>query len=229
MAKGCDVDKIDDLTEKAAGALMSGTGRRPAAPVALDPETVRVVNWLFERLCAIKSAYRHTWPDDKALGKSKREWVQAFMEAGITMVEQLHYGLEACRADPSAFVPPPGTFIAWCTPEPERMGLPSMDAAYQQALRNSHPASIGCECWDHPAVYHATLACTRTALMSLPADRSRAKFERAYRDIQNRLLRDEVLAPAPPNEQKAIPRIADPAVGRAALAGLRLSLCGVRP
>jgi len=228
MARRFDVDKIDDLTEKAAGVLMAGAGQVPAAPAALGDEAVRVVNLLFERLCAIKPAYRQAWPDDKALGKAKREWVRAFMAAGITTVEQLRFGLEACRADPSDFVPGPGKFIEWCTPAPERMGLPSLDKAYQQALRISHPASIGCEHWDHAAVYHATLACTRTALLSLPADRSRSKFERAYRDIQNRLLRGEVLAPAPPNEQKAIPRIADPAVGRAALAGLRAAMGGAR-
>ena len=167
------MDKIDDLTEKAAGALMAGAGQVPAAPAALGDEAVRVVNLLFERLCAIKPAYRQAWPDGKALGKAKREWVRAFMAAGITTVDQLRFGLEACRAEPSDFVPGPGKFIEWCTPAPERMGLPSMDAAYQQALRNSHPASIGCERCDHAAVYHATLACTRTALLSLPADRSR--------------------------------------------------------
>jgi len=46
--------------------------------------------------------------------------------------------------------------------------------------------------------------------------------------LVDRLLRGEVLAPAPPNEQKAIPRIADPAVGRAALAGLRAAMGGAR-
>ncbi|WP_341706510.1 replication protein P [Halopseudomonas sp.] len=225
------MDKIDDLTEKAAGALMAGQGLSgellpPDAGGHLDDATVDVVNRLFASLCAIKPAYRQAWPDNKALGRAKKEWARAFMAAGIDTLEHLRFGLEACRLDGSDFVPSAGRFIELCTPEPERMGLPSMDAAYQQALRNSHPASIGSERWDHPAVYHATLACTRTALLSLPTDRSRSKFERAYRDIQNRLLRGEVLAPTPPNEQKAIPRIADPAVGRAALAGLRAAMGG---
>lgn len=227
------MDRVDDLTEKAAGALMTGAGLSGGllptdATGHLDDSTVDVVNRLFASLCAIKPAYRQAWPDDKALGRAKKEWVRAFMAAGISTLDQLRFGLEACRVDGGDFVPSVGRFIELCTPPPERMGLPTMDAAYQQALRNSHPASIGCERWDHPAVYHATLACTRTALMSLPADRSRAKFERVYREIQNRLLRGEVLAPAPPNEQKAITRKPDPVVGRAALAGLRASLGGVR-
>ena len=155
--RGCDVDKVDDLTKKAAGALMAGAGQVPAASAPLGDEAVQVVNLLFERLCAIKPAYRQAWPDDKALGKAKREWVRAFMAAGITTVEQLRFGLEACRADPSDFVPGPGKFIEWCTPEPTTKSVGSS--------RWSR-SGWGCRAWTRPTSRHCATRTRRRLVAS---------------------------------------------------------------
>ncbi|MGM8935089.1 replication protein P [Pseudomonas neustonica] len=197
--------------------------------VRLSQHDLDLVNRLFADLKAICPAWRREWPDAAAMAIAKQQWTKTLVESGVSSVEQVEHGKRVCRARTgreAAFVPSPGEFAGWCWPEPQELGLPPLEEAYREALRNSHPASIGHERWSHKAVYHATLACSRHSLMTLPGDTSRLKFTKHYRAVQKQLLNGVVLADPPPANQKALPRLGDPAKARSALAAMRASLGG---
>ncbi|MBV2132030.1 hypothetical protein KRX52_04365 [Pseudomonas sp. MAP12] len=107
---------------------------------------------------------------------------------------------------------------------PEALGLPSTSAAYREACRNSHPAAD--QRWSHPAVHHAACEVGFSELRSLPEEKSRLLFERAYAVTVRMLLAGEVLREIP----KALPAsvsVSTPEVGQAALAALRTRMRGV--
>lgn len=98
-------------------------------------ETASVINWLFHELKGIFPAFRQAWPSDDEFECAKKHWLLAIQEAGLTQIEQLKLGLKRGRASGRDFAPNPGTFIEWCRPTVEELGLPCMDEAFQIAIR----------------------------------------------------------------------------------------------
>lgn len=221
-----------------AGELAKTLPARPApsavtaAPagtrVQIDPQTRAVVEDLFSRLKGIYPAWKQAWPTDAEEGAAKREWIAEFMHAGIRDLSQIHYGLRLARAQSrKAFVPAVGVFVAWCF-APEAFGLPVLERAYAQAMRNTHPAQAGYARWSHPAVYHAAVAAGFYSLQRLERSLGLKRFEEKYLEQCRKLGRGEELAPAPVAAlpERAGPRT--PEVGRAALAELRKKIGGGR-
>ncbi|MEG5263257.1 replication protein P [Pseudomonas sp. JDS28PS106] len=199
-------------------------GNLPAvdlAPRQIDEGTAAVVNALFRELQAIFPAWKQAWPDDDALKAAKRSWIKAFMSQGITQIEQIRHGIEACRALQKPFAPSAGEFIALCQPTPEMLGIPSHDAAYAEAVANAHPCMVGSRHWSHQAVYHAASQSGFHPLSRLPADASRKLFDRNY-DITIRMILD---GKPLRNIPLALPSRVDgrmtPEIGNKALAELR--------
>lgn len=205
----------------------------PAAPVKateLAPEVKRateaLINRLFSDLRSIRPAWKQAWTSEELYRKAKANWTQALVDAGITDWSLIERGLARCRREAGDFVPAPGTFIAWCWPTPEELGLPGTEQAFWEACRFSHPTMAGRERWSHPAVYHAAIRCSRHSLLTLPADTSRLKFAKAYEAVCRELAQGATL-PEPP---KALPadvhRKGDPAKANAALAAMRAAVGG---
>lgn len=192
--------------------------------VAVDPATQAVIDDLFLRLRGACGAWRQSWPTDAVMNASKLEWLGEFMRSGITRMEQIDHGMRVVSASKSAFVPAPGVFVSWCF-APEGLGLPSVESAYAQALRNCHPAMRGCEKWYHPAVYHATAAAGFHSLSLLSRELGMASFEKHYLIQCRRIWQGEQLSPVPVAEVGLEPRIT-PEVGKKALAELRAGRAG---
>src|SRR5690554_684792 len=219
---------ITDLIPAASQQLAA-----PAAPVKateLAPEVKRateeLINRLFSDLRSIRSAWKQAWTSEELYRTAKANWTQALIDAGITDWSLIERGLARCRLEPGDFVPAPGTFIGWCWPSPEELGLPETEQAYWEACRFSHPAMAGRERWSHPAVYHAAIRCSRHSLLTLPTETSRLKFAKAYAEVCRELARGAEL-PQPPKALPAdVQRKGDVATGRAALAALRASVGG---
>lgn len=198
---------------------------QPPAPRQLDEGAALVINAVFREVQSCCPAWRQAWPDDKALAAAKRSWTKAFMAAGLRSIEQVRLGIEQLRlrhGDGKApWVPGSGEFIALCQPTAESLGMPPMDAAYREACRNAHPAAA--PRWSHAAVHHAACETGFHELRTLPEEKSRRLFERAYAMTVRMLLAGEPLREIP----KALPASAStctPEVGRNALAGLRAAL-----
>ncbi|MDV7209934.1 replication protein P [Azotobacter beijerinckii] len=200
---------------------------KAVVPKQLDEGSALVINAVFRELQSCCPAWRQAWPDDKALAAAKKSWTKAFMAAGLHSLEQVRLGVEQLRLrhgdDRAPWVPGSGEFIALCQPSAEALGLPEAGKAYREACRNAHPAAE--PRWSHPAVHHAACETGFHELRSLPEEKSRKLFERAYAVTVRMLLAGEPLREIP----KALPEkvsICTPEVGRSALAGLRSALKG---
>lgn len=191
-------------------------------------ETGKVINQLFRQLRSIRTAWRQAWPDKKSYMESKATWLQAFIENGICTQEQIDIGLMRCRAEPSDFIPSVGKFIQGCVPTPEMLKppLPSVEAAYKQALRNCHPTMHGVAKWFHPAVYHATAAAGFNSLPLLSRELGLISFEKRYLEQVRKVWMGEQLGPVPVADLPAPQAKRTPSVGNNALAQLRARRAG---
>lgn len=191
----------------------------------LGRQTATVINSLFRELRSIFGAWKQAWPDMATYKAAKRQWLKAFLEAGINSPEQLQFGLMRCRQSGREFIPAPGKFIEWCQPSPEMLGLPTLTAAFREACRNAHPSMAGQGEWTHDAVWHAAKECGFESLNRLPADLSLKLFERNYTIAVRRVVAGQPLQKMPLALPRAVASRSTPEVGRAALAALRAARC----
>ncbi|MGF6152013.1 replication protein P [Pseudomonas fluorescens] len=218
------------MTKVRAGELIDATTEVSVqAQQDQARETGKVINQLFRQLRSIRTAWRQAWPDKKAYIESKATWLQAFIENGICTQEQIDIGLIRCRAEPSDFIPSVGKFIQGCVPTPEmlRPPLPGVEAAYNQAMRNCHPAMRDVAKWFHPAVYHATAAAGFHSLPLLSRELGLVSFERRYMEQVRKVWMGEQLGPVPVAELPVPQAQRTPDIGNKALAELRACRAGV--
>lgn len=191
--------------------------------IEIDPATQQVIDDLFLRLQGACGAWRQSWPNQQVMDASKLEWLAEFMRSGISSMDQIRHGMRLVSANKSAFVPAPGVFVSWCF-APEGLGLPSVEIAYAQALRNTHPGIQGRGKWLHPAIYHAAAAAGFHSLQALARELGIARFEQKYLEQCRKIWRGEDL-PSVPVAQLAAPGLrATPEVGNDAIAQLRARL-----
>lgn len=191
----------------------------------VDPSTKAVIDDLFLRLRGACGAWRQSWPTEVVMNASKLEWLGEFMRSGINRMEQIDHGMRVLSASKSAFVPAPGVFVSWCF-APEGLGLPSVEKAYAQGLRNCHPAMLDSAKWMHAAVYHATAAAGFHCLPLLSRELGLASFERHYLAQCRKIWKGESLGSIPIAELAAPKPDRNPEVGNTALANLRAMRAG---
>lgn len=178
---------------KSVTDVMKAVPNLPSEPVRSsaakkpDPDTVQVVNELFAELQSIFPAWRQAWPTNQALARAKRTWVKGFMKAGINTLEQLRYGVEACRELGEDFAPSVGKFMKLCVPKPSDLGVPGEDDAWREVVRaSSDPERFR---WSHEAVHLAGRAVGWFHIRqgSLPEETLRKRFSNAYFQMLRRL------------------------------------------
>lgn len=130
--------------------------------------------------------------------QSKDFWVKALLDANIRSDLEIQCGLHRTLKSASEYCPPVGRFINWCKPDPEVMGLPSIDMAYQEACRKTNSTGQN-RTWSHPAVFVAAQSVGAHELRTLSREKSRPIFERAYAIACKRVIAGEDLS-------KEIPR-----------------------
>lgn len=214
------------IQAQALAARVAAGGRQAPAVaevpqrVEVDPQARLVIDSLFDSLKGVHPAWRQAWPTPADEGAAKREWLAAFMQAGIRRVEQIQHGIRMARQSREAFVPAVGVFIGWCF-APEAFRLPALEQAYAQAMRNTHPAQAADARWSHAAIYHAAVAAGFSNLQRLQREMGLQLFDKHYQAVCRRLGRGEVLADAPVAALPPPARKGSPAVARAALDALR--------
>lgn len=192
----------------------------------IDEGSARVVNALFKELCSIFPAWKQAWPNDAALKAAKATWIKAFAKAGINSLEQIRYGIEACRDLGQDFAPSVGRFIKMCEPTAEMLGLPSAEKAYAEACRNAHPSAD--RQWTHAAVMHAANETGFYNLNTLKEDESKKLFNRNY-DIACRMVaKGEPLKEIPKALPSEVSVPAKPETVNRELAKMRAMLKGGR-
>lgn len=208
------------------GAMTAGHAHAEPtpAPAALDPAAIQIVNKLFADLQVIFTGWRYSWPDNAALAAAKRNWVQAFMAAGIRDERQIKFGLDRCRLHTKDFAPSPGTFIEWCKPAPEALGCPDVRTAYRMACRLAHPTAD--REGVHPAVWHAACETGLHELRELPERDSRPLFERNYGLTLGMVERGQPLREIPKALPEAVSVPSTKERARSCLAQMRQGLLG---
>jgi hypothetical protein len=129
--------RVVQLTRQAQAMVATGANSAPAVQAPLgnvDESTGAIVEKIFRQLQAIFPAWRQAWPDEASKNTAMRSWTKGFIDAGLNDIDQVRYGIEECRRSGSPFAPSIGQFIGWCTPGPERLGMPSSAAAWMEAL-----------------------------------------------------------------------------------------------
>lgn len=94
-------------------------------------QAVQIFNELFRQLKAAFPALMATIKEQDELNELRRQWVMAFMENGITSMEQVNAGMKIARQQSTPFLPSPGQFVTWCKDSAIRAsGLPDEDELY---------------------------------------------------------------------------------------------------
>lgn len=176
---------------KQISQVMATLTNQPAAPVTeplpLDPATVDIVNKLFAELQCIFPAWRQAWPDAKAMGRAKRSWVKGLFAARINTLEQLRWGIAACRELGEDFAPSVGRFIRMCVPKPADLGMPDEESAWREAVSaSSYPDRHR---WSHEAVHLAGRATGWFFIRqgALKEEVLRKRFGNAYHQLLRRV------------------------------------------
>lgn len=144
-----------------------------------DDMTIKIVNEIFDRLLAMSPGYRAAWPTENSFQATKREWMNAFKLANLTNVNRIKKGLDKARLNPNPFIPSPGQFIDWCKVEPEDIGAPDTNKAYDEACRLSHPCETN-KNWSHDAIRLAAQQTGSHFLRTEAKTKSFPIFEKNY-------------------------------------------------
>lgn len=153
---------IQHRDARALSGLMQAANHDHAHRV-VNPQAEQLVDSLFRSLKQIFPASVMTVlrnPADEA--DTKRQWIAAFAENGITTKEQISAGMRKARTVDSDFWPSVGKFIAWCKADtPSACGLPSVDdvmAEFDRYSANRHdydsPEAFP---WSLPVMYWIVL------------------------------------------------------------------------
>jgi len=173
-------DLLKTLPNLPAEPVRDSRARKPSA------EAAKIVNTLFDELKSIFPAWRQAWPNDAAEARAKRTWVKGFMRAGVTTIEQLRYGIEACRLMDTDFAPSVGKFVKLCVPSAEDLGLPGDEAAWREVVR--HCDNPGSHTWSHEVVRLAgdAVGWFNLRCSSIPEETLRKRFDHAYFQLRRR-------------------------------------------
>jgi hypothetical protein len=125
------MDKISNITSNA-----EFLSRRNNQDIEkdLDPLSVMVVNRLFNFFQGICPGFDKQFSgNDSKLKTQKINFARAFMDEGISKIEQIEYGVKKCRRESPINIPTVGQFLNWCNPSAEEVGFPKPSEAFDIA------------------------------------------------------------------------------------------------
>lgn len=165
----------------------------------LDPHASAVVNYIFGVFFGVCMGFEKQFEGTKKLNIVKTQWVIAFMDEGITKIEQIALAEKKCRKLSPVFIPKLGDFLSWCKPTPADLGLWTKEEAYQRVFEimrsfPEKPKDISDE--QFAIINHAINATGRYELKNHTMDMSRPAFERNY-EISVKNYMDGQLKPIP--------------------------------
>ncbi|MDP9704114.1 UNVERIFIED_ORG: hypothetical protein J2W64_001300 [Rahnella aquatilis] len=130
---------------------------QPQRVVNADAE--KLVDVLFTNLMQIFPAARQTALSTPAdVAAAKRQWIMAFVESGLTTLEQVQAGMRVARQQETDFWPSCGKFIGWCkSGAAQAAGLPSVDEVMaefnQYCARRGDYSTPAAYPWSAPIMY----------------------------------------------------------------------------
>lgn len=145
-------------------------------------QVAQVINGVFSQLLATFPAglINRTQED---LNEIRRQWVLAFMENGITTIEQVKAGMRVARRQEKPFLPSPGQFVAWCRESGGALNLnvEQLVAEYWDWRKRAFEFTSSEQYpWSQPVVYHI---CTELRNQSTELQLSPKELNRAAADL----------------------------------------------
>lgn len=149
----------------------------------LDSVSVDIVNRLFVFFEAICRGFEKQYRDHQAkLNMEKIQWARGFMDYGITNIEQIELGIKKCRLESPINTPTLGQFLKWCHPEPQDVGLPILEKAYEISIQmNQQFSNYKPSCKKtYTVLQHVINQIGSTEYRSMSAEKAFKIFERYY-------------------------------------------------
>ncbi|HEI6738517.1 TPA: DNA replication protein [Yersinia enterocolitica] len=161
-----------------------------------------IFNELFRQLKAAFPALMTSIKDQRDLNELRRQWVLAFIENGITNMDQVDAGMKIARQQATPFLPSPGQFIAWCKQGATRAaGLPDADELYDMVMdyakRRDMFSSAEAFPWpSNPAYWMVTKLYSQQRVQGLSEQDLRKRCGKELADMSKRIEAGEPI-PAP--------------------------------
>lgn len=145
-------------------------------------QVAQVINGVFSQLLATFPAGLINRTQEE-LNEIRRQWVLAFMENGITTLEQVKAGMRVARRQEKPFLPSPGQFVAWCRESGGALNLnvEQLVAEYWDWRKRAFEFTSSEQFpWSQPVVYHI---CTELRNQSTELQLSPKELNRAAADL----------------------------------------------
>ncbi|MHA3365228.1 replication protein P [Yersinia enterocolitica] len=165
-------------------------------------QAAQIFNELFRQLKAAFPALMTSIKDQSDLNELRRQWVLAFIENGITNMDQVDAGMKIARQQATPFLPSPGQFIAWCKQGATRAaGLPDADELYDMVMdyakRRDMFSSAEAFPWpSNPAYWMVTKLYSQQRVQGLSEQDLRKRCGKELADMSKRIEAGEPI-PAP--------------------------------
>ncbi|HHH0511376.1 TPA: replication protein P [Yersinia enterocolitica] len=165
-------------------------------------QAAQIFNELFRQLKAAFPALMTSIKDQSDLNELRRQWVLAFIENGITSIDQVNAGMKIARQQATPFLPSPGQFIAWCKQGATRAaGLPDADELYDMVMdyakRRDMFSSAEAFPWpSSPAYWMVTKLYSQQRVQGLSEQDLRKRCGKELADMSKRIESGESI-PAP--------------------------------
>ncbi|HFI1933484.1 TPA: replication protein P [Yersinia enterocolitica] len=165
-------------------------------------QAAQIFNELFRQLKAAFPALMTSIKDQSDLNELRRQWVLAFIENGITSIDQVNAGMKIARQQATPFLPSPGQFIAWCKQGATRAaGLPDADEIYDMVMdyakRRDMFSSAEAFPWpSNPAYWMVTKLYSQQRVQGLSEQDLRKRCGKELADMSKRIEAGEPI-PAP--------------------------------
>ncbi|MCE3078488.1 replication protein P [Yersinia enterocolitica] len=187
-------------------------------------QSAQIFNELFRQLKAAFPALMTSIKDQSDLNELRRQWVLAFIENGITSIDQVNAGMKIARQQATPFLPSPGQFIAWCKQGATRAaGLPDADELYDMVMdyakRRDMFSSAEAFPWpSNPVYWMVTKLYSQQRVQGLSEQDLRKRCGKELADMSKRIEAGEPIpAPVvqipklhiPVSNQKALDHIAE--------------------
>ncbi|EMS7098679.1 replication protein P [Yersinia enterocolitica] len=187
-------------------------------------QAAQIFNELFRQLKAAFPALMTSIKDQSDLNELRRQWVLAFIENGITSIDQVNAGMKIARQQATPFLPSPGQFIAWCKQGATRAaGLPDADELYDMVMdyakRRDMFSSAEAFPWpSNPAYWMVTKLYSQQRVQGLSEQDLRKRCGKELADMSKRIESgDPIPAPVvqipklhiPVSNEKALDHIAE--------------------
>ncbi|HFR9155073.1 TPA: replication protein P [Yersinia enterocolitica] len=165
-------------------------------------QAAQIFNELFRQFKAAFPALMTSIKDQSDLNELRRQWVLAFIENGITSIDQVNAGMKIARQQATPFLPSPGQFIAWCKQGATRAaGLPDADELYDMVMdyakRRDMFSSAEAFPWpSNPAYWMVTKLYSQQRVQGLSEQDLRKRCGKELADMSKRIESGEPI-PAP--------------------------------